>query len=68
MQIELDEADETALIAVVRSYRRAMQARGMDPGICSPDSLVRSLIHREAETVAKPGHALFELHSTGPRH
>ena len=46
MLVELLEDDETALIAVVRSYRRAMQERGMDPGIVTPDSLVRSLIHR----------------------
>ena len=65
MLVELLEDDETALIAVVRSYRRAMTERGLDSGIVTPDSLVRSLIHREAETVSRPGHALFELHSTG---
>ena len=68
MLIELHEDDETALLAVVRSYRRAMAARGLDPIDVSPDSLVRSLIHREAETVSRPGHALFELHATGTAH
>ena len=68
MLIELLEEDERALVDVLRSYRRAMSERGLDPGIVTPDSLVRSLVHREAETVSQPGHALWEFHSTGPAH
>ena len=68
MLVELLEEDEKALTQVLLAYRRAMQERGMDPGIVTPDSLVRSLIHREAETVAKPGHKLWEFHSLSAPH
>ena len=54
MVIELDEADEAALIAVVRSYRRAVSERGLDCDV-TPDSLVSALVRREAETVAQAG-------------
>ena len=64
MLIELLEDDETALIAVIQSYRKAVLARGLDCDI-SPATLVSSLIRREAETVSRPGHALFEFHPTG---
>ena len=67
MQIELDEADERSLVEVTRSYRRAMLARGLTVDV-SPDDVLRALVRREAETVSRPGHALFELHSFTPLH
>ena len=67
MVIELDEADEAALIAVVRSYRRAVSERGLDCDVTA-DALLRCLIRREFETVSQPGHKLWEFHWLGPAH
>ena len=54
MLIELNEAEENELLAIVIAWRIAARNRGEPESAITPEAVVLSLIHREHAAVGGP--------------